>query len=68
MPLLVCSKERGSCAMNSMVKAFPTWPGLDMSKKVSEARARSTRSSNKMVTVMAVRIISEKSLKVKTSK
>lgn len=54
--------------MNSMVKAFPTWPGLDMSKKVSEARARSTRSSNKMVTVMAARIIAERSLKVKTSK
>ena len=54
--------------MNSMVKTFPTWPGLDMSKRVSEARARSTRSSNKMVTVMAARIISEKSLKVKTSK
>lgn len=54
--------------MNSMVKTFPTWPGLDMSKKVSEAKVRSTRSSNKMVTVMAARIISEKSLKVKTSK
>lgn len=54
--------------MNSMMKTFPTWPGLDMSNKVSEARTRSTRSSNKMVTVMAARIISEKSLKVKTSK
>ena len=54
--------------MNSVVKTFLTWPGLDMSKKVSEAGARSTRSSNKMVTVMAARIISEKSLKVKTSK
>lgn len=54
--------------MNSMVKSFPTWPGLDKSRKVSEARARSTRSSNKMVTVMAAKIISEKSLKVKTSK
>lgn len=54
--------------MSSMAKTFPTWPGLDMSNKVSEARARSTRSSNKMVTVMAARIISEKSLKVKISK
>lgn len=45
--------------MNSTVKTFPTWPGLDMSKKVSEARARSMRGSSKMVTVMAVRIISE---------
>lgn len=51
-----------------MMKTFPTWPGLDKSKKVSEARTRSTRSSNKMVTVMAARIISEKSLKVKTSR
>ena len=50
------------------VKNVPSWPGLEMSKKVSEARARSTRSSNKMVTVMAARIISEKSLKVLTSK
>lgn len=31
----------GSCAMNSMVKTFPSWPGLDMSKKVSEVRALS---------------------------
>ena len=54
--------------MAQMLKTFSTWPGLDMSKKVSEARDRSTRNSNKMVTVMAARIISEKYLKVKTSK
>ena len=54
--------------MTLMMKMFPSWPGLDMNKKVSEARARSTRSSSEMVTVMAARIISEKSLKVKTSK
>ena len=54
--------------MTLMMKTFPTWPGLDMSKKVSEARARSMRSSNKMVTVMAARIITERSLKVKASR
>ena len=54
--------------MTLMMKTFPTWPGLDMSKIVSEARARSSRSSNKMVTVMAARIIAERSLKVKASR
>lgn len=51
-----------------IVKNVSVMAGSGDEQEGFRGEARSTRSSNKMATVMAARIISEKSLKVKTSK
>lgn len=49
--------------MTSITRAMPIWPGLDMGRQAKAMARKSAQGSSKMATVMAARMIEEKSVK-----
>lgn len=45
--------------MESTLRRFPIWPGLDMSKRVQRTANATRRGTDSMVTVIASRMIKE---------
>lgn len=49
--------------MMPITRALPTWPGLNMDRQVRKMVNGSRKRSSEMVTVMAARILEERSAK-----